>query len=39
MIDEELQEIVDEAEMKMDDAVQYLKKNFRISEPVKPIPH
>ncbi len=28
MIAEELQEIVDEAEMKMDDAVQYLKKEF-----------
>ena len=28
MIGEELQEIVDEADMKMDDAVQYLKKEF-----------
>ena len=28
MIADELQEIVDEAEMKMDDAVQYLKKEF-----------
>ena len=39
MIGEELQEIVDEAEMKMDDAVQYLKKNFHTSEPARPIPH
>lgn len=28
MIAEELQEIIDEADMKMDDAVQYLKKEF-----------
>ena len=28
MIADELQEIVDEAEMKMDDAIQYLKKEF-----------
>lgn len=28
MIAEELQDIIDEADMKMDDAIQYLKKEF-----------
>ena len=35
MIAEELQDIIDEADMKMDDAIQFLKKNFPISERVK----
>lgn len=35
MIGEELQEIIDEADMKMDDSIQFLKKNFHTSEPVK----